>query len=59
MKSLWLILKVISIARWPPISYLEAMEEYRDKYGGDEDDSEGLGHSGERVKRRRDKCAVM
>lgn len=37
--------------RWPPVSYLEAMEEYQRQYGSDEEISKG--------KRKREKCSVM
>ena len=39
------------IDRWPPVSYLEAMEEYQRKYGSNEEVTGG--------RRQREKCSVM
>lgn len=30
-------MEYISKHRWPPVSYLEAIEEYKEKYGSDQD----------------------
>lgn len=42
--------------RWPPLSYEKAMEEYREKYGGEE--GEGVMKEGTR-RRRNEACKVM
>ena len=47
--------------RWPPLSYITAMEDYREKYGGDEDDAEEneTGAHRKRSRTKNEKCSLM
>ena len=48
----------ISENRWPPISYLNAIDEYQKKYGSD-DQEETISGKGRIARKTRERCSIM